>query len=398
MRSGRVVQGCKGLKHKPNNMPLTPAFTFRLDDQILEGTVCVGVYDGKRPTLTAATTGGKIFMWDPYGMEGDGDGEAGGGAQTAGTASTANKHVRYLNINKKITAVTAGRLGGGASEFGTRDVLFVGTGTDVLAYDVRKNRDVFFKDAPEGVTSLRTKTHGDAFDSVGSTTVNPRGVDESILLVGGNCSLQGFDSNGDEVFWTVADDVVRSVCVFKPCDDLVVFGGDDGSIKAIQLARVGYAVREVFELKESHAVSHLVPLTDATSTSNSKNQTVAFAYATKDGAIGVYSNETRVWQEKRGAGKRCTCVVAHDLTGDGACFPITTFCLPDCPYKTDIYFYNLRCGGAYFRVRRRNRGGANGAQRRRALERQVRRPAFRDCQVPEGRHPGGRTGRGRRGW
>ncbi len=38
-----------------------------------------------------------------------------------GTASTANKHVRYLNINKKITAVTAGRLGGGASEFGTRD-------------------------------------------------------------------------------------------------------------------------------------------------------------------------------------------------------------------------------------------------------------------------------------
>jgi hypothetical protein len=74
LRSGRVVQGCKGLKHKPNNMPLTPAFTFRLDDQILEGTVCVGVYDGKRPTLTAATTGGKIFMWDPYGMEGDGMG------------------------------------------------------------------------------------------------------------------------------------------------------------------------------------------------------------------------------------------------------------------------------------------------------------------------------------
>ena len=37
-------------------MPLTAAFSFRLKDQILENTACVGLYDGERPTLTAATT------------------------------------------------------------------------------------------------------------------------------------------------------------------------------------------------------------------------------------------------------------------------------------------------------------------------------------------------------
>ena len=78
-------------------MPLTAAFSFRLKDQILENTACVGVYDGERPTLTAATTGGKIFMFDPYARADEGQGDARPGAR-----------VRYLNINKKVTAVAAG--------------------------------------------------------------------------------------------------------------------------------------------------------------------------------------------------------------------------------------------------------------------------------------------------
>ena len=84
-------------------MPLTAAFSFRLKDQILENTACVGLYDGERPTLTAATTGGKIFMFDPYARADEHGSDAGGASR-----------VRYLNINKKITAVAAGALGAAA--------------------------------------------------------------------------------------------------------------------------------------------------------------------------------------------------------------------------------------------------------------------------------------------
>lgn len=287
-------------------MPLTPAFTFKLTDQILEGTVCVGVFDGKRPTLTAATTGGKIFIFDPYAKDED---EL--LAPESTQKATNNKHVKYLNINKKITAVTAGRLGSDA--FANRDILFVGTGTDVLAYDVDANRDVFFKDAPEGVTSLKTMGLGSTMGQHHGSTPN------TILLVGGNCSLQGFDQSGEEVFWTVVGDVVRSIACFKnnQSDDsftVCAIGADDGSIKVISISKQNHTVTDLFEIKETDAVNHLVPVSDG---ENNSNKTNTFAYATKDGSIGVYENKERLWREKRGGRKRCTCVISHDLSGDG---------------------------------------------------------------------------------
>lgn len=32
-----------------------------------------------------------------------------------------------------------------------------------------------------------------------------------LLIVGGNCSIQGFDWKGEELYWTVTGDVVRSM-------------------------------------------------------------------------------------------------------------------------------------------------------------------------------------------
>ena len=34
-----------------------------------------------------------------------------------------------------------------------RDVLLIGTPNNLLAYDVEENRDLFFRDVPDGVTS-----------------------------------------------------------------------------------------------------------------------------------------------------------------------------------------------------------------------------------------------------
>ena len=37
------------------------------------------------------------------------------------------------------------------------------------------------------------------------------GIDEPFIIVGGNCSIQGFNINGDEVYWNVTSDLVTSI-------------------------------------------------------------------------------------------------------------------------------------------------------------------------------------------
>ena len=289
-------------------MPLTAAFSFRLKDQILENTACVGVYDGERPTLTAATTGGKIFMFDPYARADEGQGDARPGAR-----------VRYLNINKKVTAVAAGALGAEGAD--GRDILFVGTGTDVLAYDVMNNTDVFFRDAPEGASSLRC---GAARVSRARASSDEPSEDP-LLLVGGNCSLQGLDASGEEAFWTVASDVVAALGVFA--DGKIAVGTEDGGARVCAVAADG-SERVAFEVKEADAVTHLVPATEkaperysiASDLRENENETDTnlFAFASRDGAVGARDAATCLWREKRGVSKRATCAVAFDLTGDGS--------------------------------------------------------------------------------
>ena len=287
-------------------MPLTAAFSFRLKDQILENTACVGVYDGERPTLTAATTGGKIFMFDPYARADEGQGDARPGAR-----------VRYLNINKKVTAVAAGALGAEGAD--GRDILFVGTGTDVLAYDVMNNTDLFFRDAPEGASSLRC---GAARVSRARASSDEPSEDP-LLLVGGNCSLQGLDASGEEAFWTVASDVVAALGVFA--DGKIAVGTEDGGARVCAVAADG-SERVAFEVKEADAVTHLVPATEkaperysiASDLRENETDTNLFAFASRDGAVGARDAATCLWREKRGVSKRATCAVAFDLTGDGS--------------------------------------------------------------------------------
>ena len=286
-------------------MPLTAAFSFRLNEPILENTACVGLYDDKRPTLTAATTGGKIFMFDPYARADEGQGDARPGAR-----------LRYLNINKKVTAVAAGALGAEGTD--GRDILFVGTGTDVLAYDVLKNTDVFFRDAPEGASALRRG----AARVAPSADARSEEPSRALLLVGGNCSLQGLDASGEEVFWTVASDVVTATGVFA--DGKMAVGTEDGGARVCSVAADG-SERVAFEVREADAVTHLVPAVTGdeanektTKTSREEENTHLFAFASRDGAVGARDGANVAWREKRGASKRATCAVAFDLTGDGS--------------------------------------------------------------------------------
>ena len=48
----------------------------------------------------------------------------------------------FLNIGQHVTALTAGILSAGES----RDILFIGTPNNLLAYDVENNQDLFYKE------------------------------------------------------------------------------------------------------------------------------------------------------------------------------------------------------------------------------------------------------------
>ena len=63
-----------------------------------------------------------------------------------------------------------------------------------MGYDIERNSDVFYKDVPDGINTM-------IFG--GLEKAKPK-----MALVGGNCSIQGFDEEGREVFWTVTGDNV----------------------------------------------------------------------------------------------------------------------------------------------------------------------------------------------
>jgi Bardet-Biedl syndrome 2 protein len=69
---------------------------------------------------------------------------AGGGRMSLNTSSS---DVALLNINQSVTALAAGNLSTVSLSTGkTTDTLVVCTPTNVLAYDVQNNADVFYKE------------------------------------------------------------------------------------------------------------------------------------------------------------------------------------------------------------------------------------------------------------
>lgn len=56
--------------------------------------------------------------------------------------SSAEGDLSLLSINQQVSAVCAGRLNPNVQN----DVLAVGTQTNLMVYDIEKNRDLFYKD------------------------------------------------------------------------------------------------------------------------------------------------------------------------------------------------------------------------------------------------------------
>ncbi|XP_065297099.2 BBSome complex member BBS2-like isoform X3 [Dermacentor albipictus] len=272
---------------------LVPQFTFHLNHKVLARRVTVGKYDGLHPCITAATASDKVLVHNNNRQQRSGDRWEGGG------------DVSLLNVNQTVSCVAAGCLKPGAKE----DVLLVGTPTALLAYDVENNCDLFFREVADGAHSVATGYLG--------SRRNP------VVLVGGNCSIQGFDHDGEDVFWTVTGDNVRALALYDFNKDGLnevsgrarpaqMYGTDEEASISAQLL-VGsedFDIRVfrddviVAEIAENEAVTALCPLTHE-----------CFAYALANGTIGVYRATERLWRIK--SKSQAVCLHGYDIDGDG---------------------------------------------------------------------------------
>ena len=272
-------------------------FKIKLKRQFEARLCVVGCFDGHQPAVACATGScGQVLLYYPHEQ-----GEHGG----------SDPEMKALNFNKALTSLGCGPLnasltarevialrGGDPEEAAKhgrdpdakRDVLLVGMSSALLVYDVEMNSDVFYKEVQDGVNCM-------CFGTL-------RGVEEPLVIVGGNCSVLGFDWRGAEEFWTVTGDNVRAVAAARPGDgepgsELLV-GSDDYEIRVFQHEEA------VTEATEADRVVALAGLDGG-----------RFAFGLGNGTIGVYRGAERKWRVK--SKHALVALAAHDVTGDGAC-------------------------------------------------------------------------------
>eukprot|EP01061_Rhynchopus_euleeides_P013005 TRINITY_DN2281_c0_g2_i1.p1 TRINITY_DN2281_c0_g2~~TRINITY_DN2281_c0_g2_i1.p1 ORF type:complete len:725 (+),score=303.54 TRINITY_DN2281_c0_g2_i1:68-2242(+) len=257
-----------------------PAFELSLGNVIVKGQVDVGCYDGKHPALTCATSGGKVLVHCPHEKDLPTQDPRKTQDMAKGQGDSA---VKYLNINRQVTALKAGLFN---KDTGI-DTLMVGTQTNLLAYNVESNSDLFYKEVQDGINTM-------TFGRVG-------GIEAPLAVVGGNCSIQGFDAEGAELFWTVTGDNVTALALQDITgnghNELLV-GSEDYEIRVFKNEEV------VTETTETDKLIALQPLHGS-----------RFGYGLANGTVGVYDRQTRAWRFK--SKHRVTSLSSHDLDADG---------------------------------------------------------------------------------
>ncbi|XP_043563232.1 Bardet-Biedl syndrome 2 protein homolog isoform X1 [Chiloscyllium plagiosum] len=261
---------------------LVPVFTLKLNHRINPRMVTVGKYDGTHPCLTAATQAGKVFIHNPH---------------TRSQRFVSNNLLQsgldsdtsLLNINQSVSCLTAGvlnpRLG--------HDTLLVGTQTNLLAYDVYNNSDVFYKEVADGANAIVLGQLGE--------------IPTPLAIIGGNCTLQGFDQDGNDLFWTVTGDNVQSLAL---CD----FDGDGK--KELLAGSEDFDIRVFKEDEIMAEISETETITALCHMHGSR-----FGYALANGTVGVYDRATRYWRIK--SKNHAISIHAFDLNSDGVCELIT---------------------------------------------------------------------------
>uniref|UniRef100_A0A3B3RAJ6 BBSome complex member BBS2 n=1 Tax=Paramormyrops kingsleyae TaxID=1676925 RepID=A0A3B3RAJ6_9TELE len=262
---------------------LVPIFTLKLNHKINPRMVTVGKFDGVHPCLAAATQAGKVFIHNPHAR-----------VQRRQPAyrlrhSAQDSDISLLNINQAVSCLTAGAMGPGR----TGHALLVGSQSTLLAYDVHDNADIFYKEVADGANAIVLGSLGD--------------IPSPLAIIGGNCALQGFDHQGNDLFWTVTGDNVRSLML---CD----FTGD-GKNELL----VGSEDFDIRVFKEDELISEMTENETVTSLCHMHGS--RFGYALANGTVGVYDRTARYWRIK--SKNHAMSIHAFDLNADGVVELIT---------------------------------------------------------------------------
>ncbi|KAI1285192.1 Bardet-Biedl syndrome 2 protein [Halotydeus destructor] len=242
---------------------LKVVFTVNLNAPILAGRVAIGKFDGKTPSIVAATTGDKVLVHN-------------GKNVAKNSASTS-----LLNINQTINSLATGQLKG------DQDILVIGTPTSIFVYDVQNNSDLFYRDIPDGANVV----------TVGRVS----NIDKPLAIAGGNCALQGFNYEGSDSLWTVTGDNITSLALADINGDNqneLLVGSEDYDIRVFKEDTI------LFELSETGPVTFLCPI-----------MTNCFAYALANGTVGVYHKQERLWRIK--SKNQAVAILSCDINGDG---------------------------------------------------------------------------------
>ncbi|KAF3854466.1 hypothetical protein F7725_022521 [Dissostichus mawsoni] len=275
---------------------LVPIFTLKLNHKINPRMVTVGKFDGVHPCLTAATQAGKVFIHNPH---------ARGQRPVAHrlSQSTQDSDISLLNINQAVTCLTAGTLGPNL----TGDTLLVGSQTNLLAYDVHDNADIFYREVTDGANAIVLGKLGD--------------IPNPLAIIGGNCALQGFDYVGNDRFWTVTGDNVRSLVL---CDftgdgkNELLVGSDDFDIRVFKEDEL---VAEMTENEVNGCNTFPSSILTKTVTSLCYMHGSRFGYALANGTVGVYDRTAHYWRIK--SKNHAMSIHAFDLNADGVVELIT---------------------------------------------------------------------------
>uniref|UniRef100_A0AAQ4RN17 Bardet-Biedl syndrome 2 n=1 Tax=Gasterosteus aculeatus aculeatus TaxID=481459 RepID=A0AAQ4RN17_GASAC len=133
------------------------------------------------------------------------------------------------------------------------------------------------------------------------------GIPNPLAIIGGNCALQGFDYAGNDHFWTVTGDNVRSLVL---CDftgdgkNELLVGSEDFDIRVFKEDEL------VSEMTENETVTSLCHMHDS-----------RFGYALANGTVGVYDRTARYWRIK--SKNHAMSIHAFDLNADGVVELIT---------------------------------------------------------------------------
>ena len=136
--------------------------------------------------------------------------------------------------------------------------------------DIQNNKTLFNKDVLDGVYCITTGTFAN--------------FNNPLCIAGGNCSIQGFDINGDEQFWTVTGGNTQCLSLSDVDEDNInelIVGTDDFAIRFYKRENNIYEINENNKINLIHTIS------------NSK-----FVYGLENGTIGLYDKGERIWKKK----------------------------------------------------------------------------------------------------